>query len=82
MMIKKQRLRVVVQLVPKLAVSLTAKMIFLPLNYIVFIKFSSHYSGLFMSFIIFQKLVNHAKEEGSKCHLGPSKKAEIFKENF
>lgn len=52
LLMKKLRLREVVHLAPKLEVSLTAKMIFSPLSYTTFIRPSSHYSSLFMSFII------------------------------
>lgn len=52
LLMKKLRLREVVHLAPKLEVSLTAKMIFSPLSYTTFIRPSSHYSCLFMSFII------------------------------
>lgn len=71
---KRLRLREVVQLTPKLAVSLTAKMMFFPLNYTAFIKPSFDYSGLLMSLII---LVNHAEGEGSRCYLDPSNNVEF-----
>lgn len=53
LLMKKLRLREVIQLTQKLAVFLTAVMMFFPLYYTAFIKPSSHYSGLFMSLIIF-----------------------------